>query len=181
METRNKRKFAYNPKPRNGMELLTFKREADLNKNNHPASFTQYEWNKKFNISKLKNSWKQKAETDFQINEQKFPFNIMTKEVFEAKQFVSDLIENDVLEIKKKRWNVSSQISNKEKRDHKKRLYELNHGLVSFTSTPKKSKKPKSQNMTSEEFKSNIDNKPRWNIKATLDLDEKQQITNRMY
>lgn len=180
MESNPIRKYAYHPKPRNGMILVTFKKEADLNKNNHPSTFTQYEWNKRFDVEKLRSSWKQRAETDFQMNEQKLPFNIMTKEVLEAKQFVKDLIENDVLAIKKKRWNVSSQVAtNKEKIDHKKRLYELKHGLISFTTTPK-IKKKKAMQISPNDSTSINSNRDKWNIKAIFEPEEKRDLSKRM-
>ncbi len=50
-------------------------------------------------------------------------------QVKEAKAYVKDLVDPDILEIRKKRWNVSTNPILNDKIELQKTIFELRHGL----------------------------------------------------
>ena len=80
----------------------------------------------KFRIFHSKND-----KLSFPLDHKKFNDDDIPKKVKEAKEYVLNLIDPDVLELQKKRWNISSQPSN-EKPELKKTLFEVSHGLSDF-------------------------------------------------
>ncbi len=76
----------------------------------------------------------------FPLDHKKFNDDDVSKKVKEAKENVLNLIDPDVLELRKKRWNISSQPSN-DKPELKKTLFEVSHGLSDFKLVEPKEKK----------------------------------------
>ncbi len=78
--------------------------------------------------------------SNFPMDHKKFNDDEVSKEAREAKQFVSQLIDPDILELQKKRWNNSSLPSIKEKPELKKTLFEVKNGFKDFKVTEPKRK-----------------------------------------
>jgi hypothetical protein len=92
----------------------------------------------KFRIFHSKND-----KLSFPLDHKKFNDDDVPKKVKDAKEFVLNLIDPDVLELRKKRWNISSQPSN-ERPELKKTLFEVSHGLSDFKLVMPTKKRPPS-------------------------------------
>ena len=73
-------KFKYTKRPQSSKVLLHFKRDDDIKLEN-PSTLNKREWNKKFNLTKLRTFWTQKGKVSFDITDRKFPSTLLPKEV----------------------------------------------------------------------------------------------------
>jgi hypothetical protein len=139
--------FRYNPPPKDPKILLsikeTMKSNPDLQSRylwNIPSqqlhSFDKKEWEKTFSISNLHSKWKEKGIIDFDNKFKKFPDNCSFPGVPESKSFVKDLRDPDILELKQKKWNISTNTKENMKPELKKTVFEVKHGLKDFKIVP---------------------------------------------
>ena len=130
------------------------------------------EWEETFNLKNLRNSWKRKVDIDFEDKHKKFSDELMLPKVIESRKYVHDLRDPDVLELKQKRWNISSDFHSKERPELKKTTFEVSHGLKDFKVVPLKEKNvPEgvdSRNV--REIDNNI-----WNTSVLLENIEKKE------
>jgi len=102
---------------------------------------------KRFKYSPNKNSSFKlfNAQTDKKVNfprdHKKFNDDDIPEKAKAAKEFAKALIDPDILEVRKKRWNISSQSEFNERPELKKTLFEVSHGLKDFKVVPLKDKK----------------------------------------
>lgn len=172
--------FSYNPPPRDPRQLLSFKGEA---KGLPPAPSQEFttqklqaldkqEWQNTFSLTRLHNEWKTRVELDFDDKHKKFSDDMILPEVKESKQYVKELIDRDVLDLKKKRWNVSSDCNDKSFRPElKKTLFEVSHGLKDFTVVPLKEKIVE-EGCDSRDIR--VIDGLKWDISTKLENDEKK-------
>jgi hypothetical protein len=69
---------------------------------------------------------------NFPRDHKKFNDDDIPHKAREAKEFVKDLKDPDILELRKKLWNISSQPQENERPELKKTLFEVSHGLRDF-------------------------------------------------
>lgn len=77
----------------------------------------------------------------FPRDHKKFNDEDVPQKAREAKEFVKALIDPDILEIRKKRWEISSKPVFNERPELKKTLFEVSHGLKDFKVVPPAEKK----------------------------------------
>ena len=103
-------KFEYKLPKKDPRQLLSF-REDILNLSNeiNPKfsgkqlrSLDKKEWENTFTLKKLKNEFNRKTELNFDYKYKKFPDDAILPYVSESKKYVKNLIEPDILELKKK-------------------------------------------------------------------------------
>ena len=66
---------------------------------------------------------------NFPLDHKKFNDDDVRIQAKDAKEYVKALIDPDILEIRKKRWNISAQPVLNERPELKKTLFEVSHGL----------------------------------------------------
>lgn len=138
--------FPYNPPPNDPRVLLSFKGSARGLPSAPSEEFTtqklqaldKKEWESKFTLSKLRKEWETKVELDFENKHKKFSDDMMLPKVLQSKEYVKELIDPDILELKQKRWNISSDCQTKIRPELKKTLFEVSHGLKDFKVVPLK-------------------------------------------
>ena len=139
--------FRYDPPQKDPKILLsikeTMKSNPDLQSRylwNIPSqqlhSFDKKEWERTFSLSKLHLKWKEKGIIDFDNKFKKFPDNCSFQGVPESKEYVKDLRDPDILELKQKKWNISSNTKEKIKPELKKTIFEVKSGLKDFKIVP---------------------------------------------
>ena len=139
--------FRYDPPQKDPKILLsikeTMKSNPDLQSRylwNIPSqqlhSFDKKEWERTFSLSKLHLKWKEKGIIDFDNKFKKFPDNCSFRGVPESKAYVKDLRDPDILELKQKKWNISSNTKDKIKPELKKTIFEVKSGLKDFKIVP---------------------------------------------
>ena len=145
--------FRYNPPPKNPKVLLSFK---DITKSNQGVdsptrwnipshqlqSFDKKEWEKTFTLNRLRERWKEKGIIDFDYKYKKFPDNCAFEGVAEKKAYINDLRDPDILCLKPKKWNMSSDAKEKFKPELKTVLFQEKHGLGEFMVVPLKIPNP---------------------------------------
>ena len=145
--------FRYDPPPKNPKVLLSFKETTKSNQNlespilwNIPSqqlqSFDKKEWEKTFTLNRLHERWKEKGMIDFDYKYKKFPDNCAFKGVAEKKDFIKNLRDPDILCLKHKKWNISTDAKEKFKPELKKVLFQEKHGLGEFMVVPLKVPQP---------------------------------------
>lgn len=77
---------------------------------------------------------------NFPMDHKKFNDDEVTQKARVAKEYVKDLIDLDILELQKKRWNQSALPSIKEKPELKKTLFEVKNGFKDFKVTEPREK-----------------------------------------
>lgn len=138
----------YNPPPRNLKVLLHFK---GLNHGLPPypseemtsqqlRALDKKEWEQRFSPSNLKQEWENRVQLNFQRHHKKFSDDIVPPQTRIAKEYVNELIDADILELKQKRWNISTDAQSKARPELKKTLFDVNHGLNDFQVVPLKEK-----------------------------------------
>ena len=145
--------FRYEPPPKNPKLLLSFKEitKSNLtpdspNRWNIPPhqlqSFDKKEWEKTFTLNRLHERWKEKGIIDFDYKYKKFPDNCSFKGVAEKKAFINNLKDPDILCLKPRKWNISTDTREKFKPELQKVLFEEKHGLGEFMVVPLKIPNP---------------------------------------
>ena len=141
--------FRYEPPPKNPKVLLSFKEMKKSNQEvespllwNIPShqlhAFDKKEWEKTFTLSRLHDRWKEKGVIDFDYKYKKFPDNSLFQGVREKKDFIKNFRDPDILSLKPRRWNISTNVSEKYTPELKKVLFQEKHGLGEFMITPLK-------------------------------------------
>ena len=172
--------FRYDPPPKDPKILLsikeTMKSSPDIQSQylwNIPSqqlhSFDKKEWEKTFTLSKLHLRWKEKGIIDFENKYKKFPDNCSYPGVPESKAFIKELKDPDNLELKQKKWNISTNTKEKSKADLKKTVFEVKNGLKDFKIVPLK--QPKIPEGVDTRNKMEIDGNI-WNISNHYDRQE---------
>ena len=173
--------FSYNPPPNDPRVLLSFKGTARGLPPNPSEEFTTQklqamdtkEWSSKFTVPKLRREWQTKVEIDFEDKHKKFPDDMMLPKVIKSKEYVKELIDPDILELKQKRWNISSDCQTKLRPELKKTLFEVSHGLKDFKVVPLKEH-------VVEEGCDSRDNRivdgMKWEISTKLEENEKKYL-----
>jgi hypothetical protein len=119
LEDKLKRSLSeYNPQP----EVKKFKYSANKN-----TSF------------RLFNSKTDKL--SFPRDHKKFNDDDIPEKAKAAKEYVKELIDPDILEVRNKRWNISAKPEYNERPELKKTLFEVSHGLKDFKVVDLKDKK----------------------------------------
>ena len=101
-------------------------------------SLDKREWEKTFTLSKLKLRWKEKGIIDFDQNFRKFPDGCTFPDVAESKALIRDLKDPDILELKQKKWNISTNAKEKNRPELKKTIFEIKNGFNDFKIVPLK-------------------------------------------
>ena len=99
------------------------------------------EWEKTFTIKNLQQKWKGKTELNFEPNFKKFTDEAAFPQSKPAKEYVKNLRDPDILELKQKYWNISNNTKEKYTPELKKTLFEVSNGLKDFKIVPLKEKK----------------------------------------
>ena len=90
------------------------------------------EWENTFNLRRLNKKWKVKTELDFELNFKKFTDDAMNPKAKLAKEYVQNIRDPDLLELKQKFWNNSTNSKEEYRPELKKTLFEVNNGLKDF-------------------------------------------------
>ena len=143
-------KFRYHPSPEDKRRLINFHENIKLSAKD-PSPFIRFnsqqlkalgskEWENTFNLKNLHARWEGKTNLDFDNNFKKFTDDIIPSKVIAAKKYVKNLVDPDVLQKKKRYFNLSTDPSAESKPELQKNLFEVGHGLKNFTIVPIKEK-----------------------------------------
>lgn len=113
---------------------------------------------------------------DFDKKHKKFNDDIIPFNAKEAKKYVKELIDPDILEIRQKRWNISAKADLQEKPELKKTLFDVSHGLKDFQVVPLNTKHVE-VGIDSRNTRE-IDGK-NWNLSTLLEQIEKKEISKK--
>ena len=141
-------KFRYQPPPQDKRKLINFHESIKLNAKD-PTPFNRLnsqqlksldkkEWENTFTIKKLHARWKGTTNLDFDNNFKKFTDDIIPPSVISSKNYVKNLIDPDILEKKKKNFNLSTDTGKEVRPELKKTIFEVSQGLKNFTIVPLK-------------------------------------------
>jgi hypothetical protein len=138
------------------------------------ASLAQYEEEK--TIEKLKDRrsathFSTHDRMNFTLEHRLYNDDFMKDKAKIAKKYVKELIDPDILEIQKKRWNISSLPNNNEKPELKKTLFEVRHGFKDYQ-VVKLKEKDIELGTDSRNFRH-----PNWNDSTLLEELEKKFIS----
>jgi len=139
----------YDPPPKDPRILLSIKETMKSNPDiqtsslwNIPSqqlhSMDKNDWEKTFTVSKLHLRWKEKGQIDFENKFKKFPDNAALPGVIEKKNYVKDIKDPDILDLKQPKWNISTNAKEKIKPNLKKTVFEVKNGLKDFQVVPLK-------------------------------------------
>ena len=124
-----------------GDNTLNLNNEYELTSGLKLRALDKKEWESLFTLKKLKNEYKRKTEINFDYNFKKFSDDIILPNIIESKTYIKNLLNPDILELKQKKWDNSTDINNKKKPELKQTLFEVSHGLRDFKVIPLKEKK----------------------------------------
>ena len=124
-----------------GDNTLNLNNEYELTSGLKLRALDKKEWESLFTLKKLKNEYKRKTEINFDYNFKKFSDDIILPNIIESKKYIKNLLNPDILELKQKKWDNSTDINNKKKPELKQTLFEVSHGLRDFKVIPLKEKK----------------------------------------
>ena len=99
------------------------------------------EWENAFTLKKLRLKWGCKTNLDFEPSFKKFPDEAVYPSSKASKEYIKILTDPDILELKKKYWNISNNTKEKYRPELKKTLFEVKNGLKDFKIVPIKDKK----------------------------------------
>ena len=151
-ESIDQTKHPYKAPPKDPRVLLSFRQggEGEENQENLiPQTFfstqklqslDRKEWENTFNVDKLHSEWKTRVNLDFENNYKKFSDDFVLPNVVQSKKEAKDLVDPDILELKKKEWNISYNLKNDVKPELQKKLFEITSGLKDFKVVPIKKK-----------------------------------------
>ena len=112
---------------------------------------------------------------NFPMDHKKFNDDEVSKNARIAKNFVNDLIDPDILELRKKRWDTSNLPVLKEKPELKKTLFEVKNGFKDFLVTEPKYKRIE---LGTDTRNACYDG---WNVSTLLTNIEKKEINQYKY
>ena len=138
-------------------------------------SLDKKEWEKTFTLSKLHLRWKEKGIIDFDRKYKKFPDNCSFSGIKESKLYIKNLRDPDILELKRKNWNISINAKEKIKPELKKTVFEVKNGLKDFKIVPIKPQKVEEgvDSRDKMEIDGNI-----WNVSNYFDIKEIKEKDN---
>lgn len=142
-------KFPYQTKKKDPRVLLSFRQKGDGENQDYliPQNFfstqklqslDRKEWESNFTLDKLHSEWKTRVNLDFENNYKKFADDFVLPGVKKAKEKIKDLVNPDLLELKKKNWNISYNIKDDIKPELSKKLFEIENGFKDFKVIPPK-------------------------------------------
>jgi uncharacterized membrane-anchored protein YjiN (DUF445 family) len=137
------------------------------------ASLAQYEEEKaleKSNERKSHSHYSTHDRMNFTLEHRLYNDDVMKEKAKIAKKYVKELIDPDILEIQKKRWNISNLPNNNEKPELKKTLFEVRHGFKDYQVVKLKERKIE-LGTDSRNFRH-----PNWNDSALFENYEKKMI-----
>ena len=142
--------FKYVPNKKDPRVLFSFKEayksdpllsvSSNLNSQQLRA-LDKKEWENTFTLKKLHQKWTVKTELNFENNFKKFTDEAQFPQSKPAKDYVKNLRDPDILELKQKYWNISNNTREKFRPELKKTLFEVSNGLKDFKIVPIKEKK----------------------------------------
>ena len=181
-------KHPYKAPPKDPRVLLSFRQGGETSENQEnliPQTFfstqklqalDRKEWESTFNLDKLRSEWRTRVNLDFENNYKKFSDDFVLPNVIKAKKEAKDLVDPDLLELKKKQWNISYNIKDDVKPELEKKLFEISSGLKDFKVVPIKQK----------EILEGVDSRDHlevdgsvWNISNQVSLKEFQNDDNK--
>ena len=173
-------KFKYMPSQKDPRILLSFK---DGNSIFDDTTFTtqqlqsldKKEWENTFTLDKLKQKWKTKVNLNFEDKFKKFSDDSALPGVLKSKEYIQNLIDPDILEMKQKNWNISVNAKEKIRPELKKTIFEVSNGLNDFQVVPIKERKIE-EGVDSRNFL-DIDGKT-WNISNKVENRELKKKDN---
>ena len=98
-------KFKYKKIPRSPLLILDYANQ--FNAMNETTS-TQ----KRINLKTLKDNWSKKLKIDFTKKEKVFSEKAVKQKAIEAKEEIKEMMDRDILQLKKKKWNDSVSLTN---------------------------------------------------------------------
>ena len=98
-------KFKYKKIPRSPLLILDYANQ--FNAMNETTS-TQ----KRINLKTLKDNWSKKMKIDFTKKEKVFSEKAVKQKAIEAKEEIKEMMDRDILQLKKKKWNDSVSLTN---------------------------------------------------------------------
>ena len=144
-------KFPYKPHPSDPRCLINFKETIQDTCPNPPnyndftsqqlSAFDKKLWESTFTIKNLQSRWKGKVNLNFENNFQKFQSDVLLPKRSIAKKYIKNLVDPDILEIKDKKFDLSTDTSRRCKSELKKDLFEMKEGLKNVTIIPIKEHK----------------------------------------
>ena len=152
VESMEQCKHPYKAPPKDPRVLLTFRQGGDSQDNQEnliPQTFfstqklqslDRKEWENTFTIDKLHSEWKTRVNLDFENNYKKFSDDFVLPNVVQSKKDAKNLVDPDLLELKKKQWNISYNVKDDVKPELQKKLFEIGSGLKDFKIVPIKQK-----------------------------------------
>ena len=147
-ENMEQTKHPYKAPPKDPRVLLSFRQggEGEENQENLiPQTFfstqklqalDRKEWENTFTVDKLHSEWKTRVNLDFENNYKKFSDDFILPNVVQSKKDAKNLVDPDLLELKKKQWNISYNIKDDVKPELQKKLFEISSGLKDFKVVP---------------------------------------------
>ena len=140
IQKEEEQKFAYKINEHNPLSLFVFRINPEFS-SEELHKMTDDEFFKKFTIDKLHEKWERKLNVNFDLSNKKFPYAI-SERAKTAKAYVKELVEKDLFESKKPKWNISNKPNDKcFKPPLKKTLFQLSNGLTDYHVVPLKEKK----------------------------------------
>ena len=140
IQKEEEQKFAYKINEHNPLSLFVFRINPEFS-SEELHKMTDEEFFKKFTIDKLHQKWERKLNVNFDLSNKKFPYAI-SERAKTAKAYVKELVEKDLFESKKPKWNISNKPNDKcFKPPLKKTLFQLSNGLTDYHVVPLKEKK----------------------------------------
>ena len=140
IQKEEEQKFAYKMNEHNPLSLFVFRINPEFS-SEELHKMTDEEFFKKFTIDKLHQKWERKLNVNFDLSNKKFPYAI-SERAKTAKAYVKELVEKDLFESKKPKWNISNKPNDKcFKPPLKKTLFQLSNGLTDYHVVPLKEKK----------------------------------------
>ncbi len=140
IQKEEEQKFAYKINEHNPLSLFVFRINPEFS-SEELHKMTDEEFFKKFTIDKLHQKWERKLNLNFDLSNKKFAYAI-SERAKTAKAYVKELVEKDLFESKKPKWNISNKPNDKcFKPPLKKTLFQLSNGLTDYHVVPLKDKK----------------------------------------
>lgn len=97
-------KFKYKKIPKSPLLILDYANQ--LNTLNETNSI------KRINLKTLKDNWSKKIKIDFTQKEKVFSEKAVMQKAIEAKEEIKEMMDRDILQLKKKKWNDSVSLTN---------------------------------------------------------------------
>ena len=130
----NQNNKLYTPRPQNPKVLNYQQQEYSQNEEGNELNNDN-----DYSLYKLHKKWERKWNLNFEPNYKKFP-DCTSEKVKESKSYIKDLLDPDLFESKKPRWNVSNKADEKFRPPLKKTIFEFENGLNGFLVVPLKEK-----------------------------------------